>query len=366
MASVAPGPAVTKIFTSAPLLGFVPVAAEFKLFDILVTYGQPATVDQVIDAYKGSYGDGKALVPDDTLHAMAGLGLVESPAENTFSANALTQHLVAHPSALHGGIHFATEMLLASAFLLPKLRATNFAYPFRERETPFQFAHSQMGNERFAKSHMYSVMAECGRMASFNTFMTGKFFAVEDNAARLQNLGYDIRAVLQNPDIPATAIKMVDVGGGRGELLLHLRDALSDLNLTEQDLVVQEFNPDLGLTPGVTVMQWDYKAEAEAEEQPIKGAVIYHLAHVLHNLPDADAIRLLAKLRAAMAPYSRVLVHEFKRSTHMAFLHAAMIVAMGGRERSAEEFALLAREAGLRVAFQAFPERGDGVVELRV
>ncbi|KAL4905044.1 hypothetical protein BDW74DRAFT_178053 [Aspergillus multicolor] len=355
---------------SAPLLGFLPIAAEFRLFDILVKGGKKASADEVLDTYKGGCRkDSKGPVPGallihDTLHAMAGLGLVDSPADNAFSANALTRYLVAHPPALHGGLHFTTEILLASAFLLPKLRATNFAYPFRGCETPFQFAYDQMGNEAFAKEHMYSVMAAQRRMDSFNTFMTGKFFNVYNNAVRLQKLGYDIRVTLQDPQVPPTAIKMVDIGGGRGELLLHLRDALPDLNLSEKDLIVQEFNPDLGDTPGVTVMQWNYKSESEA--QPIQGAVFYHLAHVLHNLPDADAISLLKKIRAAMAPYSRVLVHEFKRTPHMAYLHVAMVVAMGGRERSPSEFELLAKEAGLRVTFQAFPEFGEGVLELTV
>lgn len=42
---------------------------------------------------------------EDTLFAMTGLGLVDSEADNVYSPNGLTRHLVAHPPALHGGIH---------------------------------------------------------------------------------------------------------------------------------------------------------------------------------------------------------------------------------------------------------------------
>lgn len=42
---------------------------------------------------------------EDSLHAMAGLGLIDSEADNAFSPNSLTKHLAAHQSAIHGGIH---------------------------------------------------------------------------------------------------------------------------------------------------------------------------------------------------------------------------------------------------------------------
>ncbi|KAL5001057.1 S-adenosyl-L-methionine-dependent methyltransferase [Aspergillus recurvatus] len=365
MASVSSGIAVTKIFTSPPLLGFLPVAAHFELFDILVQCGKPVTGEEIVSIYKsGPREENKGPVPglpliQDSLHAMAGLSLIDAPAENTYCPNAMTQHLVAQPSALHGGIHFSTEILLASAFLFPKLQASNFSYPFRECETPMQFAHQCMGNQEYARMHTYAIMAEEGRMDSFNTFMTSKFFDVESNAVRLQKLGYDIGSVLKS--VREDGAKMVDIGGGRGEMLLDFRDALPDLELTDSDLVVEEFNDDIGDIPGITLVRWDYKSECP---QPIKGAVIYHLAHVVHNLPDLDAVRLLKKIRDAMAPYSRILVHEMARSTDMAFLHAAMMVLFGGRERSPAEFGELAKEAGLRVTFEAFPKFGDGVMEL--
>ncbi|KAL4973780.1 S-adenosyl-L-methionine-dependent methyltransferase [Aspergillus desertorum] len=316
-----------------PLLGYLPVAAHFNLFDILLQCGKPVAGEEVLSAYKnGLGGENKGPVPEDTLHAMAGLSLIDAPTEDTYCPNALTQHLVAQPSALHGGVHFSTEVLLASAFLFPKLQASNFSYPFRECETPMQLAHQCMGNQEYA---------------SFNTFMTGKFFDVESNAVLLQSLGYDTASVLKSGQKDVT--KMVDIGGGRGEMLIQFRDALPDSGLTVKDLVVEEFNDDIGEIPGITLVQWDYKS---GDPQPIRGAVIYHLAHVLHNLSDLDAVRLLKKIRDAMAP------------TDVAFLHAAMMVLSGGRERSPAEFGELAREAGLRVTFEAFPKFGDGVLEL--
>ncbi|KAL4789552.1 S-adenosyl-L-methionine-dependent methyltransferase [Aspergillus venezuelensis] len=364
MASIPAGLAATKIFTTPPLLGFVPVAAHFKLFEILVQYDRPATVEEVLAIYRENVAAGiypkpvpGLLLIQDTLFAMAGLGLVDAQDDNVYTANDITKHIVAQPSALHGGIHFSTEVFLASAFLYPKLKAENFQYPFRECDTPMQYAHKLMGNERYAKEHTYSIMAEQGRMDSFNTFMTGKFFDVESNAERLQKLGYGLDAVLETA--PPDAVKMVDIGGGRGEMLLHFKAAHPELEA--KDLVVEEFNPDIGEIEGITQVQWNFK---EDTPQPIKGALIYHLAHVLHNLADLDALRLLQKIAEAMAPYSRILIHEMAKKPEMAFLHSAMTVLYGGRERTPAEFRQLGEMAGLKVTFEAFPPKGDGVVEL--
>ncbi|KAF7590648.1 hypothetical protein BBP40_002600 [Aspergillus hancockii] len=75
---------------------------------------------------------------------------------------------------------------------------------------------------------------------------------------------------------------MVDIGGGRGELLLDIKAAFPQLQAS--DLVVQEFNQDILDIPGITLATWNYKQEDSP--QPIKGALIYHLAHILHNLSD--------------------------------------------------------------------------------
>ena len=252
----------------------------------------------------------------------------------------------------------STEMMLGATFLFPMLKATNFEYPFRECETPMQYAHKLMGNEEYSKKHTYSIMSDEGRMDSFNSFMVGKFFKSPSSSERLQKLQYDLGAVLKSG--PPTATKMVDIGGGRGEMLLELKEAFPQLQA--KDLVVEEFNDDLGDVPGITQVQWNFKDESNP--QPIKGALIYHLAHVLHNLPDLDAVRLLQRISEAMEQHSRILIHELTKSKDMALLHAAMMILFGGRERTPEEFRKLGEAAGLKITFEAFPPFGDGVIEL--
>jgi hypothetical protein len=53
---------------------------------------------------------------DDTLFAMAGLGLVDLVDENLFSANSITQHMVNTPSAKHGAFHLSVRLFPSVPF----------------------------------------------------------------------------------------------------------------------------------------------------------------------------------------------------------------------------------------------------------
>ncbi|KAL2871902.1 putative O-methyltransferase [Aspergillus lucknowensis] len=366
MSSPATGALLAKTLTSPAALGFVPVAARFHLFSILVDINKPATGEDVLAAYKATFGEADATNPippvaliQDALYAMSGLGLVDLAGEDLYSANSLTRHLAESPSAVHGATHFTTEALLAGAFLMPKLKAENFTYPFKECETPMQYAYKMMGKDEYVKQHTYSIMAAEGRMESFNTFMVGKFFKTRKTPDRLQSLGYDLAAVVKDAG-PSTSTTMVDIGGGRGEMLLEIKEAFPQFQAA--DLIVEEFNDDLGDAAGITLISWNFKGDSP---QPVRGALVYHLAHILHNLPDLDAALLLQKLSDAMAPHSRLLVHEFSKNVNYAFMHSSMVALYGGRERNSAEWRRMAALAGLKVTFEAYPELGEGVIEFR-
>lgn len=314
-------------------------------------------------------------VAADTLYIMAGLGLVERVDEDRFKANAITKHMVDMPSAQHGAVHLCvppcdrhpdqrtdcdrstTEGMMAGAFLMKKLQDTNFAYPFQDANGPFQYAYRLMGEEQLARQHTYSIMEDQGRMDSFNQFMVGKFLKFGTFPERVTSLGYDLRAALSAPGTFA----MVDIGGGRGELLLEVQAAYPHLG--PENLVVQEFNAEIDNVPGVTLMEWNYK---QSPEQPIQGARIYSLQHILHNLPDLDAVALLQKISRAMAPTSRLLIIEYAKNMTYTSLHASMIALYGGRERSGSEWRQLARVSGLQVTFEAYVRAGESLVEMRL
>lgn len=247
--------------------------------------------------------------------------------------------------------------MMAGAFLMKKLQDTDFAYPFAEADGPFQHAYRLMGEPELAQQHTYSILETQGRMDSFNQFMVGKFIKYGAFPERAASMGYDLRAALSAPG----NVAMVDIGGGRGELLLEIQAAFPHLG--PDNLVVQEFNAEIEAVPGVHLMEWNYKQHAE---QPMQGARVYSLQHILHNLPDLDAVALLQKISRAMAPTSRLLIIEYAKNMTYTTLHASMIALYGGRERSSPEWRQLASVSGLRVTFEAYARAGESLVEMRM
>ncbi|KAL1999697.1 hypothetical protein VTN02DRAFT_4148 [Thermoascus thermophilus] len=238
-----------------------------------------------------------------------------------------------------------------------KLVDTGFEYPFKEADTPMQYAYKLMGDEELAREHTYSIMQRQGRMDSFNRFMEGKFGKFGKMPERVKSFGYDLDAAVSGTESP---VVMVDIGGGRGEMLLEVKEAYP--HLQPHNLVLQEFNPDIGRVPGVTMMEWNFK---DGSPQPVRGALNYSLTHIFHNLPDLDALELLQKIATAMAPYSRLLIHEFSKDIKYGNMHATMITLYAGRERSSSEWKRMAALCGLQVTFEAHPPAGEGLIEMR-
>ncbi|KAL2833899.1 hypothetical protein BDW59DRAFT_179516 [Aspergillus cavernicola] len=322
-------------------LGFVPVAIHFRLFDILVEVGGPASGQDVLDIYQKSPSD--------------------STTNGPRSANQTTRYLASTPSAIHGVLHFTTEILLSSAFLMRKLEATGFDYPFTELDIPMQYAHHLMENEKLTKLYTYAIMAAENRMASFNTFMEGRFGKEPTAPEHLKAVGYDLESVVAEARAMGLPVTMVDIGGGRGQLMREIKESIPGLE--SQDLIVEEFIQDITSISGLTLVEWDYTKEDNP--QPIQGALFYRLASVLHNLPDLAAARLLQKMSDAMEPHSRIMIHE-RRKHAMADAHAAMIVLYEGREGSIDEWHLLAKLARLKLTFLGYPSGPErGAVEMR-
>jgi hypothetical protein len=91
-----------------------------------------------------------------------------------------------------------------------------------------------------------------------------------------------------------------------------------------------------------------------------EGADVYVLKNILHDWGDADAARILRRVRAAMTrPGARAVLVEVVRSARAGpepwnvdfadFLDLNMLVTVGGRERTRAEWARLLAAAGLEL-----------------
>ncbi|EED15930.1 O-methyltransferase, putative [Talaromyces stipitatus ATCC 10500] len=345
-------------------LSFIPVAVYFNLFSTLVKIGKAATSKQITDARNEERSvDEKEQAPlcyqltHDVLYSLSSIGLVDLVQDDVFEANDITRHMIAMPSAQHGTLHFATEPMFAGAFLMRKLIDTKFEYPFKALETPTQYGYKLLGQDDLAKEHTYSIMARQGRMDSFNQFMVGKFGKFGKMPERVKSFGYDLDSAVSGTE---SDVVWVDIGGGRGEMLLELKEAYP--TLSKSALVLQEFNPDIGSVREVTQMEWNFASDTP---QPVEGALNYSLTHIFHNLPDLDALELMQKVSKAMALYSRLIIQEFTKNKSYGKMHATMITLYGGRLRSSAEWKRLAALCGLRVTFEAYPEAGEGLIEMR-
>ncbi|MFE3546850.1 methyltransferase [Nocardia sp. NPDC059177] len=140
---------------------------------------------------------------------------------------------------------------------------------------------------------------------------------------------------------------IVDVGGGRGELLaaiLHTHPSMRGhlVDLAPTAATARATFAAHGLSDRV-----DVSAASFFDELPA-GADAYLLCDILHDWDDGHAHRILARCVEAARPDSRVLVVEPVGGRRaMTEMDLAMLVIFGGRERRIEEFRALADPHGL-------------------
>ena len=150
--------------------------------------------------------------------------------------------------------------------------------------------------------------------------------------------------------IGARAIgQLVDVGGGRGELMMTVLRANPRLRgvVFDQPHVLEPVTVPADLDGRLKLVGGDFFASAPA------GADAYLLKHILHDWDDDACRTILRHIRSAMAPGGRVLILEQVIPPgndpfpgKVADLNM-LVMTEGGRERTPGEYALLLESAGL-------------------
>lgn len=148
------------------------------------------------------------------------------------------------------------------------------------------------------------------------------------------------------------AHRVLDLGGGRGTLLVELLRRFPELTgtLLDRPDVIERARPALPpeLADRLTCLAGDFHEEVPAGHDRIV------LRHVLHNWDAPRAAALLARCAAALAPGGRLLVVETlltpdARADAARLLDLEMRVLTGGFVRRRPELRRLLQEAGLRV-----------------
>jgi O-methyltransferase domain len=148
---------------------------------------------------------------------------------------------------------------------------------------------------------------------------------------------------------------VVDVGGGEGAFLAELLKRHAHLTGTVLDL------PRAAAAARGTARREHLDGRMDAVEgsfflQIPPGADAYILASILHDWPDEAAVRILRACRSAMSPDASLLVIEQvlgDPNTDPLFSaesDVTMMVLLGGKERTREDFAALFAAADLALA----------------
>lgn len=300
------------------------VAARLGVADHLTAL--PISAEEVAQAVEAHPGAVSRLV-----RALAALGLVSEPEAGRFVLTPLGALLRAdHPQSLRDAVlmYGSEDFWLTWGHLLRSVQtgesATRFLYGEENSFTYFA-QHPDIG------TMMNAGLAALGRLRA--------------------------DAVVSAYPFPASGT-LVDVGGGRGQLLATLLRAYPGLHgiLFDQLHVVTEAESLLataGVTDRCRVLAGDMFADI-----PSNGD-IYLLMNVLHDWDDAQALTILTTCHHAMPSHATLLIIEqvlpsqvtpstATRAQTLADLN--MLVRTGGRERTVTEFRSLLEAAGLIVA----------------
>ncbi|KAG5746731.1 hypothetical protein H9Q72_011976 [Fusarium xylarioides] len=165
--------------------------------------------------------------------------------------------------------------------------------------------------------------------------------------------------------------QVVDIGGSSGSTSIMLATAFPLLNLVIEDLPepIENAKTRLSEIPSDIKSRIDIKAYDFFTPQPIKNADVYLLRTILHDWPDADAIKIIQGIVAAMGPSSRLLIMDMvlpKPGSGSVTFEAAlrqkdltMIQCFNAQEREVEEWNALLTKADPRLKIQAI-ERPAG------
>ena len=177
--------------------------------------------------------------------------------------------------------------------------------------------------------------------------------AKDFNAAMTSISDWVARSFAATVDL-TSAGRIVDVGGGHGELLVHALRSNTRLHGTLFDLPHAAANAPAylashGLADRVEIVGGDFFEGVPG------GADVYVLKSVLHNWADEHGLKILRNCRAAMTPARRLFIVERMMPDAVASTAADrevvrsdlnMLVALNARERTATRYQDMLLAAG--------------------
>lgn len=289
------------------------VASELGIADLLAE--GPQTADELAQCTKTHSG---ALYR--VLRALASVGIFNQDADDRFSLTPPAEYLLSdRPDSLRSfGIMMGSELYQSWGNLL---------YSVQTGEQGFQ--------ERYGVP-FFQYMTEHPERHS-----------IYDGAMMIHGIA-ETEPMLDAYDFSAFRT-VVDVGGGQGRMLAAILNRNPTVEGVLFDLpAVAERSRDiisrLDLSERCRIIGGDFFRE-------VPSADAYVMRHIIHDWDDKDAVSILRNCRDAMNPGGRILVVEtvippLNEPCFGKWLDLMMLI-VGGRERTEEQYRRLFQQAGL-------------------
>lgn len=296
--------------------------------------------------------------PRQLLHAVVTLGIPDHLLNGSRSADALASLVDADPVVLRRLLRGLVALdllhedqtdsfqLTASGRLLCRIDPshlrgyvlnagdrdqawTALRHTLETGETPFDHVHGRNIFDHIGR--------DLDRAAAFHEWMA--------------NGGDSVEAIASTCPVPSTG-RVLDVGGGRGDLLAALLRQQSLLTGVLYDTpdrvkVAHESLRTAGVRERCAIVAGDFFTEVPA------GADAYVLCRILHDWDDQRARLILQRCRAAMSPSAALFIIEKIMPVHVAddpsvvFLDLDMLVETGGTQRSEAQYRRLLEQEEL-------------------
>jgi hypothetical protein len=296
------------------------VAAKLGIADVLVE--GPLTVEEIATRVRAHAPSLKRV-----LRALASLGIFAADPHGRYHLNRLAQTLRSdHPESLR---NFALMMVddynwNAWSSLEHTVKTGNSAFEHSHGSSVFPWLREHPEKERMFSASMASL-------------------SVMENAAVARSYAF------------GKLDQIVDVGGAHGHLLTTILRSYIRLRgvLFDQPQIVREALQ-AGFVTSPDVSGRCEVASGDFFESVPKGADAYLMKYIVHDWDDEQCIRLLSNCRSAMPPGGRVLVVDHvvapgNRFDWSKLLDINMMVMLGSKERTKEEFRQLFSRSGLRL-----------------
>jgi hypothetical protein len=162
---------------------------------------------------------------------------------------------------------------------------------------------------------------------------------------------------------------VVDVGGGRGAMIAALLTANPHLRGTVFDLPAAVDGAEALLAAAGVADRAAVIAGSFFDTVPGEGDV-YLLSRVIGNWPDDDSVRILAAIRSAMKPSSRLVIVGHMpgpddRTHYIRALDLYMFVLLGARLRSPDQYRNLFARAGFELTRFVNQPDTESLIEAR-